>query len=125
MGTPSDFGAHHFWNSSARVQASNTICTGPSKMRVTTSSRSEACSILVRPSPAISPIVLLLALEGGDGGVERVEAVFPDLAAAFDPGRLFIEPALAEPAGAHAPHLLGGHHARLLEDADLLLHVPH
>ena len=48
MGTPIDFGAHQRMNSSGLVHASNTMRTGPLKVRVTTSSRSDFRSIVVR-----------------------------------------------------------------------------
>src|SRR6202035_4366515 len=45
--TPNDFGAHHRWSSSGLVHASKTICAGPLKLRVTTSSRSDFRSTVV------------------------------------------------------------------------------
>src|SRR5262245_43131820 len=45
---PIDFGSHHCLNSSGLVHASNTIRAGPLKVRVTTSSRSDFRSIVVR-----------------------------------------------------------------------------
>src|SRR5512147_2407900 len=45
---PSDFGTHHCWNSSALVHASNTMRGGPLMVRVTTSSRSDFRSTVVR-----------------------------------------------------------------------------
>src|SRR5215471_15197731 len=45
--TPSDFGTHHRLSSSGLVHASKTICAGPLKVRVTTSSRSDCRSTVV------------------------------------------------------------------------------
>src|SRR5579884_301167 len=44
---PNDFGAHHCLSNSGLVQASNTMCAGPSKVRVTTNSRSDFRSTVV------------------------------------------------------------------------------
>src|SRR5260370_20212337 len=44
---PHDFGAHHRLSNSGLVQASNRICAGPWKVRVTTSSRSDFRSTVV------------------------------------------------------------------------------
>src|SRR3954470_156557 len=46
--TPADFGTHHRLNSSALVQASNTMRAGALKVRVTTISRSDFRSTVVR-----------------------------------------------------------------------------
>src|SRR5262245_2764876 len=45
---PIDFGTHHCLNSSGLVHASNTMRAGPLKVRVTTSSRSDVRSTVVR-----------------------------------------------------------------------------
>src|SRR5688572_26830922 len=45
---PIDFGTHHCLKSSGRVHASKTWCTGASNVRVTTISRSDVCSTVVR-----------------------------------------------------------------------------
>src|SRR5271157_4764048 len=45
---PNDFGAHHRLSSSGLVHASNTMRAGPLKVRVTTSSRSDFRSTVVR-----------------------------------------------------------------------------
>src|SRR5215510_15678755 len=45
---PADFGTHHRLNSSGLVHASNTIRAGALKVRVTTSSRSDFRSTVVR-----------------------------------------------------------------------------
>jgi len=44
---PNDFGTHHRLSSSGLVHASKTICAGPLKVRVTTSSRSDFRSTVV------------------------------------------------------------------------------
>src|SRR5215510_11442156 len=46
--TPNDFGTHHRLSSSGLVHASNTMRAGPLKVRVTTSSRSDFRSTVVR-----------------------------------------------------------------------------
>src|SRR5262245_26567227 len=123
---PIDFGAHHRMNSSGLVHASNTMCAGPSKVRVTTSSRSDLRSTVVRfcmgvGSPSLLPSIrLLLPLQFLDNLVQRVEACIPDLAVPLDPSRLFLQPEYAELAGPHAPDLLSGDEPRLLKDADVL-----
>src|SRR4026208_2198128 len=45
---PIDFGTHHRLNSSGLVHASNTMRAGASKVRVTTSSRSDGRSVVGR-----------------------------------------------------------------------------
>src|SRR5271163_347245 len=45
---PIDFGIHHRWSSSGLVHASNTMRAGPLKVRVTTVSRSDFRSAVVR-----------------------------------------------------------------------------
>src|SRR5918995_1263844 len=55
------------------------------------------------------------------GLVHLVEARVPELAVLLEPRRLFLQPAPAELAGAHAPDLLRGDEPRLLQDADVLL----
>src|SRR5262249_61158307 len=45
---PIDFGSHHCLNSSGLVHASNTMRAGPLKVRLTTSSRSDFRSTVVR-----------------------------------------------------------------------------
>src|SRR5215470_14450149 len=105
---PIDFGTHHCLSSSGRVHASNTRRAGPSKVRVTTSSRSDFRSTVVRffigvaSLSLFASIDLLLALQFLDNFVQRVEARVPKLAVALDPCRLFLQPAQAEPAGPHA-----------------------
>src|SRR5262245_16805096 len=68
-------------------------------------------------------IGLLLLLQFVDDLVQLAEARVPELAVRLEPRRLFLQPAPAEPAGAHAPDLLRGDEPRLLQDADVLLHA--
>src|SRR4051812_17968241 len=79
--TPNDFGAHHRMSSSGVVQASNTIRAGATKVRVTTSSRSDVRSTVVRfftgvlsPFAAIGFFLLFQFL---DDLVRLVEACVP------------------------------------------------
>src|SRR5256885_13706561 len=83
---PVDFGTHHRLNSSGLVHASNTMRAGPLKLRVTTSSRSDFRSTVVRffvdmgslSFPAF--IHLLLAFQFLDNPVQLVEACAPEVA---------------------------------------------
>src|SRR5688572_2584530 len=126
---PIDFGAHHRLNSSGLVHASNTMRAGPLKVRVTTSSRSDFRSTVVRffmgvgSLPLLASINLLLPFQFLDNLVQFVESCVPELPVPPDPCRLFIQSAHAEPAGPHAPDLLCGNEPRLLQDADVLLHA--
>src|SRR5687767_5345765 len=93
---PIDFGTHHRLNSSGLVHASNTIRAGPLKVRVTTSSRSDFRSTIVRfftgtgSLSLLASINLLLLLQFLDDLVQLVEPCIPKLAVPFDPCRLFI-----------------------------------
>src|SRR5262252_3653456 len=126
---PNDFGTHHRVNSSGLVHASNTMRAGPLKVRVTTSSRSDVRSTVVRffmgvRSPSFfASIDLLLPFQFLDNLVQLVEPCTPELAVPLDPCRLFIQSAHAELARPHAPDLLRGDEPRLLQDADMLLHA--
>src|SRR6201988_2262540 len=126
---PIDFGAHHRLNSSGLVHASNTMRAGPLKVRVTTSSRSDFRSTVVRffmgagSLPLFASINLLLPFQFLDNLVQLVEACVPQLAVPLDPLRFFLQPTQTQPAGPHAPDLLGGDEARLLQHADVLLHA--
>src|SRR6185312_1259521 len=125
---PKDFGVHHRISSSGVVQAWKTRRAGASKMRVTTTSRSERRSVLVSAPCtcsllSVALIVLFLLLELFDDVVEFVEAGGPEAAMLFQPGGLFVEAATAETAGPDAPDFLGHHEARLFEDADVFLHA--
>src|SRR4026209_1457362 len=126
---PIDFGTHHRLNSSGLVHASNTMRAGPLKVRVTTSSRSDFRSTVVRFFMAVvslSPfgsIDLLLPFQFLDNIVQLVEACVPELAVPLDPRRLFLQSAQAELASPHAPDLLRSDKPRLLQDPDVLLHA--
>src|SRR6187401_44604 len=126
---PIDFGTHHRLNSSGLVHASNTRRAGPLKVRVTTSSRSDFRSTVVRffmgvgSLSLLASIDLLLPFQFLNNLVQLVEACVPDLAVPLDPCRLFLQSAQAERAGPHAPDLLRGDEPRLLQNADVLLHA--
>src|SRR6185369_10049910 len=126
---PIDFGTHQRLNSSGLVHASNTMRAGPLKVRVTTSSRPDFRSTVVRfftragSFSLFASIDLLLPCQFFDDLVQLVEACVPKLAVPLDPCRLLLQPARAERAGPHAPDLLGGDEPRLLQDADVLLHA--
>src|SRR5262247_234830 len=126
---PNDFGTHHRLNSSGLVHASNTMRAGALKVRVTTSSRSDVRSTVVRffirvaSLSLLASIDLLLPFQLLDNLVQLVEARVPELAIPLDPGRLFLQSARAELAGPHAPDLLRGDEPGLLQDADVLLHA--
>src|SRR5215831_7821878 len=131
---PIDFGTHHCLNSSGLVHASNTMRAGPLKIRVTTISRSDFRSTVVRffigvaslsllASIDLASIDLLLSFQFLDNLVQLVETRVPELAIPLDPGRLFLQSARADLAGPHAPDLLRGDEPGLLEDADVLLHA--
>src|SRR6187397_1448728 len=127
--TPIDLGNHHCLNSSGLVHASNTMRAGPLKIRVTTSSRSDFRSTVVRffmgvgSLSLLASINLLLPFQFLDNLVQLVEPRGPEPAVRLDPCRLVIQSAPAELAGPHAPDLLRGDEPRLLQDADVLLHA--
>src|SRR4026207_1871062 len=122
---PIDFGNHHRVNSSGLVHASNTMRAGPLKVRVTTSSRSDFRSTVVRffmgvgSLSLLASIDLLLAFQFLDNLVQLVEARVPELVVPLDPCRLFLTSAQAQLAGPHAPDFLRGDEPRLLQDADM------
>src|SRR6266508_3097207 len=60
---PIDFGTHHRLNSSGVVHASNTMRAGPLKVRVTTSSRSDFRSAVVRFFMGVGSISLLASID--------------------------------------------------------------
>src|SRR5262249_42297017 len=126
---PIDFGTHHCLNSSGLVHASNTMRAGPLKVRMTTSSRSDFRSTVVRffigvaSLSFLASIDLLLPFQLLDNLVQLVEACVPELAIPLDPGRLFLQSARADLAVPHAPDLLRGDEPDLLQDADVLLHA--
>src|SRR6185436_15616045 len=125
---PNDFGTHHCWNRSALVNASNTRRAGALTVRVTTSSRSDLRSAVVRfftgagSLSLLASIELLLGFELFDDLVQLVETGGPELSVGLEPGGLRFQPMRAERAGAHPSDLLGGHQPRLLQDPDVLLH---
>src|SRR6476659_4453912 len=126
---PIDFGTHHRLNSSGVVHASNTMRAGPLKVRVTTSSRSDVRSTVVRffisvaSLSLLASIDLLLSFQFLDNLVQPVEACVPEVAVPLEPCRLFLQSARAELAGPHAPELLRGDEPGLLQDPDVLLHA--
>src|SRR5678810_1145152 len=126
---PIDFGIHHRLNSSGLVHASNTMRAGPLKARVTTSSRSDFRSTVVRFFIGVASLSLLASIDSLlpfqflDNLIQHVEACVPELAVPLEPCRLFLQTAQAELAGPHAPDLLRGDEPRLLQDADMLLHA--
>src|SRR4029077_10712308 len=105
---PIDFGAHHCLNSSGLVHASNTMRAGPLTVRVTTSSRSNVRSTVVRfftgvgSLPLFASIDLLLPFQFLDNLVQLVEACIPELTVPLEPCRLFLQSAQAELAGPDA-----------------------
>src|SRR5215471_21033701 len=125
---PIDFGVHHFRKSSGLVHASNTRRAGASKVRVTTSSRSDFRSTVVRffigmtSLSLMASIDFLLSFQFLDDFVQVVEACVPELAMLLDPGRLFVQSPRTDPAGPHATDLLRGDEPGVLQDADVLLH---
>src|SRR5579863_7902144 len=126
---PVDFGAHQSLSSSGLVHASNTMRAGPLKVRVTTSSRSDFRSTVVRffmgigSLSLLASIDLLLPFQFLDNLVQLVEPCVPELAVPLDPRGLFLQAAQTELAGPYAPDLLRGDEPRLLQDADVLLHA--
>src|SRR4051794_13321435 len=127
--TPNDFGAHHRLSNSGLLHASNTRRAGPLKVRVTTSSRSDFRSTVVRffmggaSLSLLASIDLLLPFQFVDNLVQLVEACGPELTVSLNPGGFFLQPPQAERAGPHAPDLLRGDEPRVLQHADVLLHA--
>src|SRR6478609_860112 len=129
MVTPIDFGTHHCLRSSGLVHASNTIRAGPLMVRVTTNSRSDVRSIVVRLLAGVNPLSLfatidfLLLFESLDNQIQFVEARVPEPSVLFEPRCLFLQATHAEPAGPYAPHLFRRDETGLLQDADVLHHA--
>src|SRR5215216_1103182 len=125
---PIDLGTHHCLSSSGRVHASNTRRAGPLKVRVTTSSRSDFRSTVVRffvrvgSTSIFSTIDCFLSFQCLDNRVQRLEARAPEMVVSLDPRCRFLQSTHAERAGPHAPDLLRGDEPRLFQDADVLLH---
>src|SRR4029077_18289082 len=111
---PIDLGPHHCLNNSGLVHASNTMRAGALKVRVTASSRSDFRATVVRfftracSLSLLASIDLLLPFQFFDNPLHLVEACVPELVVSLDPCCLFLQPAQAELAGAHAPDLLRG-----------------
>src|SRR5580698_855953 len=88
---PIDFGTHHRLNSSGLVHASNTMRAGPLKVRVTTISRSDFRSTVVRffmmlgTFSLLASIELLLPFHFLNNLVQLFEARVPELAVTLDP----------------------------------------
>src|SRR5262249_12373383 len=126
---PIDLGAHHCLNSSGLVHASNTMRAGPLNVRVTTSSRSDVRSTVVRffigvaSRSLLASIDFLLPFQALDTRVQRGDSGAQERVIPPDPRRLLLQPARADRAGPHAPDLLRGDEPRLLQDADVLLHA--
>src|SRR3954463_8726287 len=126
---PIDLGTHQRLSSSALVNASNTMRAGPLMVRVTTTSRSDFRSTVVRffTGPGslsiLAFIALLLSGQFLDNLVQLVEAFVPTLAVPLEPRCLFLQSARAQLAHPHAPDLLRGDEPRLLQNADVLLHA--
>src|SRR5262252_5234480 len=119
---PNDFGTHHRLSSSGLVHASHTMRAGPLKVRVTTSSRSDFRSTVVRFFMGVGSLSLLASIDLLLP-FQLVETCVPELAVPLDPCRLFLQSARADLAGPHAPDLLRGDEPGLLQDTDVLLHA--
>src|SRR5262245_15138936 len=94
---PIERGTHQRLNNSGLLQASNTRRGGASNIRVTTTSRSDFRSTVVRLFAAaallsFAPIDLLLAFQFFDDFVQRAKARVPELVVSLDPGRHFLQP---------------------------------
>src|SRR4029077_8504466 len=126
---PLDFGTHHRLSSSGLENASNTRRAGPLMVRVTTNSRADFRSTVVRffmwvgSLSLAASIGLLLPVEFVDNLVQLVEACVPELAVPLEPRRLLLQSARAELAGPHAPDLLGRDEHGLFQDDDVLLNA--
>src|SRR6185369_12218087 len=124
-----DFGTHHCLNSSGLVHASNTMRAGPLKIRVTTTSRSDFRSTVVRFFIGVASLSLLASIDPLlpfhflDNLVQLVEACVPELAVPLEPCRLFLQSARAELADPHAPELFRADEPGPLQEGDMLLHA--
>src|SRR5215470_11799794 len=94
---PIDFGTHHCSNSSGLVHASNTRRAGASKVRVTTSSRSDFRSTVVRffimgvgSLSLLASIDHLLSFQILDNLIQLAEACVPEPSVTLEPRRLFL-----------------------------------
>src|SRR4051794_11708498 len=126
---PIDRGSHHCSKSSGFVHASKTRRPGALKVRVTTTSRSDARSTVTGLRASVGSLLVvasmlsLPAFEFLDDVIQRAEARVPQLLVLLDPPGHFLEAARADPARAHPPHLLCGDEAHVLQNADVLLHA--
>src|SRR5262245_33245181 len=125
---PIDFGTHHSLNSSGFDQASKTRRAGASNVRVTTSSRSDFRSTVVRVRASgslwvLASIQLLLPFQFLDDLVQLAEPRVPELVIPLDPRGHFFQSASADPAGAHAADLLRADESGVFEHDDVLLHA--
>src|SRR5262245_5850697 len=104
---------------------------GPLMVRVTTTSRSDFRSTVVRffTGPILLSILasiallLFLSCQFLDNLVQFVESCVPAPAVPLEPRRLFLQSARAQLARPHAPDRLRGDEPRLLQNADVLLHA--
>src|SRR5580698_4700437 len=126
---PLDFDPHHLLNRSGWVHASNTMRAGASKVRVTTSSRSDFRSTVVGFFMGLGSLFRLAFIECPalfqilDHLVQLVKAFGPELAVLLEPCRRFLQSMRPDPAGPHATDLLRNDEPGLLQDADVLLHA--
>src|SRR5581483_1651455 len=117
------------WNNSALVNASNTMRAGPLMVRVTTTSRSDVRSTVVRffTGPGLLSIFALIAplllCQFLDHLVQLVEPFVPELAIPLEPRHRFVQSLRAQAARPHAPDLLGRDEPRLLQNADVFFHA--
>src|SRR5689334_10941253 len=102
---------------------------GPLMVRVTTISRSDFRSAVVRffigvgSLPLFASMAPLSRFQFLDDHLELVEACVPEQAVPLDPRRLVLQPVRTQLAGPHATDLLRAHETGLLQDADMLLHA--
>src|SRR5215510_6734141 len=95
--TANDLGAHHRLSSSGLVQASNTMRAAALQLRVTTSSRSDLRSTVVRfllgadPPSLFAFIDLVFPFQFLDDLVQLVEACLPELAVPLNACRRFLK----------------------------------
>src|SRR5262245_26799823 len=102
---PIDFGTHHCLSSSGRVHASNTRRAGALKVRVTTSSRSDFRSTVVRFLVGVgsisffSTIDFSLSFQCLYNRVQRLKACTPEKVVPLDPRCRLLQSTRAERAG--------------------------
>src|SRR6185437_11961241 len=126
---PLDFDPHQRLNRSGLVHASNTRRAGASKVRVTTSSRSDFRSTVVGffmglgSLPRLAAIEFLPLFQILDNPVQLIEACGPEIAVLLEPCRRFLQSIRANLADPHATDLLRDDEPGVLQDADVLLHA--